>query len=339
MARIMVSLAVSFAAIGLAGLLTFAEPMGTEHASTMQNPHASLRQTSSSLPTKAPDKVEPPQCKETIGNLVATGPYHTCARNWSSSVGEISCFGWNEFGQAKLNPLSLSIDGKALVAVQVASGTRHTCAIATSDKVSVCDGGGVDNGWICDAAHKCEGGQCKLLAVRPQDNSSAVTGANIFCWGSDSHGQAPQNLAARLASSSTAAASQCCEAAASSGKAASRDAGASECQCPRSALEGDKWRLPKKPTRICAGGMHTCVLWEDGTVFCFGCRGCEHNQTAVPAAAQGKTLDITCGMRHSCARLASEEVLCWGDNDFLQSSAPPALRARSVSAGEKQSEN
>jgi len=281
----------------------------------------SLRQTSS-LSARAPEKVEPPHCKENMGQLVAAGPYHTCARNWSSNAGAISCFGWNEFGQ--VHPLPPSIANEQVVAVQVASGTRHSCAIATAEQVLVCIGGGVDNGWMCDADRKCEGGSCTRLGVRPQDAPASLTAANVYCWGSDSYGQAPQNLAARLA---TQASSHC--------SAPTGGGAGSEGECYRARLEGGQWRLPKRPLRVCCGGMHTCVLWADGSAYCFGCNGdgCRHNQTKIPASIQGQIDDVTCGLRHSCALLASGEVVCWGDNEYLQASAPRALRARRVSAG------
>lgn len=91
--------------------------------------------------------------------------------------------------------------------------------------------------------------------------------------------------------------------------------------------------------------MHTCVVWRDGTVMCFGCRGCVHNQTHVPPIIQGRTKSITCGVRHTCVLLLpvppavsanvsqGGDVVCWGDNGEGQASPPTSLKAVHLSAG------
>ena len=103
------------------------------------------------------------------------------------------------------------------------------------------------------------------------------------------------------------------------------------------------------------------MLWADGSVSCFGCIGCKHNQTEVPAefasvavasaaaaaasapratpassskAPKVSATAISCGLRHTCVLLSADQrVVCWGDDEHGQASPPPLLAALQVSSG------
>ena len=53
----------------------------------------------------------------------------------------------------------------------------------------------------------------------------------------------------------------------------------------------------------------------------------------VRVAVRGPVLQVTAGGEHSCALLATGEVICWGDGSYGQRDVPPS-RYRSVTAGE-----
>jgi len=81
-------------------------------------------------------------------------------------------------------------------------------------------------------------------------------------------------------------------------------------------------------SRIVAGGLHTCMFSPDGSSRCrevfqervwpSGARGRAHHPAMrVP---EGST-EVALGEGHSCARLASGSIMCWGNNGFGESGA------------------
>lgn len=70
---------------------------------------------------------------------------------------------------------------------------------------------------------------------------------------------------------------------------------------------------------VVAGGANSCVLFEDGTVRCYGAEGSRRGAegtTAVPGISGA--VEIALGAAHSCARLDDGTVQCWGANAFGQ---------------------
>jgi alpha-tubulin suppressor-like RCC1 family protein len=87
--------------------------------------------------------------------------------------------------------------------------------------------------------------------------------------------------------------------------------------------------------QIAAGGLHTCARMNDGTVQCWGsdadgelgfpsketCNGTEAEPCATrakPVPGLDHVVEIALGRRHTCARLDSGEVKCWGWNGYGQ---------------------
>lgn len=66
--------------------------------------------------------------------------------------------------------------------------------------------------------------------------------------------------------------------------------------------------------QISAGGDHTCVLLESGSLLCWGLN--DVDQASPP---NGEYLDVDAGSRHTCALTHSEVVFCWGSNAQGQS--------------------
>jgi len=265
-----------------------------------------------------------PTCKQILTNLVSAGPYHTCARNWSSGSAGVICWGWNEFGQLNV-PAEIPF-------AQVSCGSRHTCGIGTKTPITACLGG-IYDARICsnDAALisanavsfqtcKVGKGQCVNRTVQAKDQPFELTQANIYCWGSNAFGQAPPNLAAQNMLS-------CSD---------------SDNTCTSRALSS--LYLDKLPVLISAGGIHTCVVWLDGTVSCFGANN--FNQTVVPEELQGGwknnfgVIAISSGMHHSCVIVSDKgfsssygRLRCWGSNLYNQTDAPKDVLVSQVSAG------
>jgi Regulator of chromosome condensation (RCC1) repeat len=73
---------------------------------------------------------------------------------------------------------------------------------------------------------------------------------------------------------------------------------------------------------LAAGGDHTCALWSDGTVRCWGLNGNGQlgdgfqSSSAYPVAVKGLSgpaIAIGAGAFHSCAVIAGGQVECWGN--------------------------
>jgi len=84
-------------------------------------------------------------------------------------------------------------------------------------------------------------------------------------------------------------------------------------------------------TAIAAGAAHTCVLFSNGTVECWGdnsagelgagtttgpetCDGSPCSTTPVPVSGLSGVAAIATGSGHDCALLTDGTVACWGDN-------------------------
>jgi serine/threonine protein kinase/alpha-tubulin suppressor-like RCC1 family protein len=78
--------------------------------------------------------------------------------------------------------------------------------------------------------------------------------------------------------------------------------------------------------RVSVGGRHSCLLAEDGRVFCWG--GNDRGQLGidnttrlsapVSAVSGERFVELASGMSHSCAITPSGDAYCWGDNDAGQ---------------------
>ena len=80
-------------------------------------------------------------------------------------------------------------------------------------------------------------------------------------------------------------------------------------------------------TALCAGTDHTCALLASGAVRCWGSNenwqlglpgatfvGDDELPSSVPAVDVGGTVvELACGREHTCARLSTGAVRCWGD--------------------------
>tara|TARA_Y100000768_G_scaffold388864_1_gene388042 strand:- start:3564 stop:5849 length:2286 start_codon:yes stop_codon:yes gene_type:complete len=94
----------------------------------------------------------------------------------------------------------------------------------------------------------------------------------------------------------------------------------------------EKKENPLIATQVVAGGFHTCAVYKEGTVKCwgqnnFGQLGYGHTNTlgddesvdSIPYLdIDERVVDLSAGFAHNCAVLESGKVLCWGANDAGQ---------------------
>lgn len=90
-----------------------------------------------------------------------------------------------------------------------------------------------------------------------------------------------------------------------------------------------KKESPLIATQVVAGGLHTCAIYVDGKVKCWGRNnfgqlgygnvdtyGDDENIDSIPYLdIDEKVIDLSAGLFHNCAVLEDGDVLCWGAND------------------------
>jgi alpha-tubulin suppressor-like RCC1 family protein len=232
---------------------------------------------------------------------------------------------------------------------QVAAGARHTCAIRGGDVT--CWGANTE-GQLGTAGATGSGGaqlaptpidlgpgrKAKAIAAGGRHTCAIVadaTGDGVACWGDNRFGQLGQSTGGR--------------------DLVPFESGAT-------ALSATP--LAATPVALTAGLNHTCALFDDGGIRCwgddrFGQLGLTHPPAGTPPGPHFPAVDlggtravaVAAGAYHTCALLDGGPVGCWGWNDYGQLGdvaypggdvapgliAPVALsggvRARAIAAG------
>ncbi len=230
---------------------------------------------------------------------VDAGPNHTCAR---MSTGAVKCWGSNEFGQlgdgttiSRRSPVSVVNLGGTATSVSV--GAWHTCARMSNGSVK-CWGrnfrGVLGNNNTADSATPVSvanlGGTASAISAGYNNTCALLSSGAMRCWGDNFNGALGDGTTTHRTS-------------------------------PVSVTG-----LGGTPTSIAAGGGHTCAALSSGAVKCWGDNtfgaigdGTSLNIRLTPVSViglGGAATAVTVGYNHSCARLNSGVVRCWGRNDY-----------------------
>jgi alpha-tubulin suppressor-like RCC1 family protein len=232
---------------------------------------------------------------------ISAGNLHTCARR---SSGEVACWGRNNYGQLgdgttgddHLTPTAVV---GVTDAVEISTGWGHTCARRTSGQV-VCwgynDSGQVGDGTF-DNDRSTPTPVVGLMNAVEVSNGASHTCARrssgeVACWGYNLFGQL--------------------------GDGTRRDH-----PTPTAVVD------LTDAVQISAGWLHTCARRSSGEVLCWGFNlhgelgdgttTDRYTPTRVVGLADGTAaVEVSVGAEHTCARLASGEVNCWGSNEHGQ---------------------
>ncbi len=261
-----------------------------------------------------------------VGGAVAqieAGGFHTCALRQD---GGVRC--WGDGADGKLGQSDTQTRGKGptdledlpdialgTAAARITAGLRHTCALTRSGGVR-CWGSGTfgQTGAGTTQALGDAPGEIAALTDLPLGRSAVdiaagayhtcavLDDASVRCWGLDTFGQLGR--------------------------------GSSE---PVGDQPGEVAALTAVPVpaarSVVAGSAHTCALLTDGGVACwgdgfFGQLG--NGSTDIVGDAPGEVsavtpirfsspvTELTAGRDHTCARLATGSVTCWGAGAFGQ---------------------
>lgn len=296
------------------------------------------------------------------GKPLAAGAYHTCVVR----AGELACWGSNAEGQLgtgdfvdSYSPVVAAVPSSV---VAVATGYRHTCAVASSNRVYCWGENGVGQVGIVSEAPRVptpaevplpglQGATIVSIAAGEYHSCVGLTDGRVFCWGDNTNGQLgagteqewnnPPILAANLGAAAALAAGDfhscasnrdntVCWGANFYGQLGSGSTAPSD--FPIAVLKTGFVAIESK-------GFATLALDERGGLFGWGDNGTGmlgtyriQSSLEPMAVFEDRTFQsVGVGLAHVCA-LDSGALACWGDNSYgelgngtMVSSAQPVV--------------
>lgn len=254
----------------------------------------------------------------------AVGLASTCVATFT---GEVWCWGKNDTGQLGTGDLASSSSPRKVLVLPgsrgVAVGNNHACALLLDGRVGCW--GDNSHGQLGDGttvSRSLAAAPVLFPGDEPIRASTVASGryhgcalgrdGEVFCWGANSFGQVGRDgLGAYYPY----------------------------------AHEVD---LPERAVAVTVGGYHSCALFGDGTVWCWGLNhhgqlgdgtrddGPEPRQVQFPPRVwEFSAIEISAGGFHTCALGRIEynirRVYCWGDNSANQLGVSLVGEAQSTS--------
>jgi alpha-tubulin suppressor-like RCC1 family protein len=294
---------------------------------------------------------QPQHVALTAPTAVATGTYHSCAI--TGAAHDVYCWGNDGDGQLgdgggppHADPLFTKISN----AVQLALGDAHSCALLGDDTVR-CWGEGKDgelgNGMFTDDSPPVKvTGLANISAIAAGDHfTCAATPGGAFCWGFDGEGElgdgggasraSPQlvpNVSPLVPTLVAAGSSHACVAGASTtlcwGAGDSGQLGNGTKPAISGAVTVTNPAPMWTPSRLAAGGDHTCAVDTTGQLRCWGNNDSGEigdgssttrpNPMAIAMTPVTATVtDAVAGDDITCAETTAGPR-CWGSNFFGQ---------------------
>lgn len=214
---------------------------------------------------------------------VSAGGFHSCGRR---PGGAIECWGSDDDGES--SPPGFPVP-------QLGAGADFSCAVQPTGRVE-CWGDATSYAGLPD-------GSFSRVAAGLASACGLRTDGGVSCFGSDSNGNTGAPAAAAFVDVALADAVTC----------GVRDTQAIQCWGFDDA--GSEQSPPGGFSQISAGPRHFCALRGDGQVLCWG-----DAPGGVPPLAFRQ---VAAGGAHDCAIRADDGgVVCWGNDDFGQLSAP-----------------
>jgi alpha-tubulin suppressor-like RCC1 family protein len=229
---------------------------------------------------------------------LAVGRDFSCARR---KAGSVACWGNNEFGQLGdgrgTKPGALSLRPVTVAGlrqpIQLSAGEFHVCALEQAGKVQ-CWGDGRDGQIGSDAQRAFakpraieQLGPVSRIASGASHVCALEQAGKVQCWGRNTEGELGD------------------------GKSGSR-------------IKPVTVAGLEDVVDLAAGHRHTCARQRSGRLWCWGDnakaqlgpaagRGAKHG-TPVELTGLTGVAELAGGSDHSCARLQTGRVMCWGSN-------------------------
>lgn len=234
-----------------------------------------------------------------VVELEASAQWHTCARR---NDGRALCWGRNNNGQlgdASTTDRSTPVNVLDSTWTQISAGSTHTCGLRSGGSV-ICWGnnysGQLGNGTVTNLIRPGTTSITGLNAVEVRAGGSHTCArradGTLACWGSNSGGQLGNGSRTEEPTTRPFNVSSIADA-----------------------------------TQLALGSNHTCALRATGEVACWG-----HNSqgqvgtgsttsyvmTPTTVAGLSDVVEVSAGNALTCARRATGEVVCWGENQYGQ---------------------
>lgn len=281
---------------------------------------------------------------------VALGASHSCALLDDTSV---RCWGNNGTGQLGDSGVGASSDepvevGDGLSAAAIGAGDSHTCAVLTDGNVE-CWGrnnrGQIGDGTTTnrpDPTGIAFGAVFAQVCGGSRFTCARTVGGSVWCWGKNSDGQLGDGNGGGLADQSASPVEVT-----GVSDAEDLDCGSAHACVVQTSGDvmcwgdndqgqigddttGDRLEpvrvtgLPSEPSPrgVAAGSAHTCLLFDDESVHCWGANlngqlgdgSITPHHTPARVTGLSGAVAVTTGVNYSCA-LTGTEAFCWGLND------------------------
>lgn len=261
---------------------------------------------------------------------LATGGYHNCAL---LSDGTVKCWGYNEEGELGLGDKNSRGDapgemgdqlprvdlGEDLNVIKITAGANHSCALLSDNTIKCWGYNNEGQLGLGDMQNRGESpnqmgenlattdlGEGRVIDLEAGGGHSCALfeGGSVKCWGYNRYGQLGL------------------------GENVSR--GSAPGQMGEKLSKIDLGKVPV--SKIVVGGEHSCALLADQTLKCWGRN--QFGQLGIPGRSSygnnrkdmgenlkivnlgvnTKVLDAVAGFFHTCAKLGSKAIKCWGSN-------------------------
>ena len=207
--------------------------------------------------------------------------------------------------------VSIHVLAESLSIVDISSSHYHSCALFDNKKIK-CWGRNssgqlgyghrdhIGNDELASAQGFLDvGGDVLSVVIGSSHTCALLVNKTVKCWGDSRYGQLGRGISYSLSS------------------------------IPSTALD-----LNYNVKQLVAGGYHTCVLFENGRVKCWGRNnhgqlGLGHTTNVGDSSLTlpknipftnvgGKVLKLSAGPSHTCALLKGGNLKCWGQNNYGQ---------------------
>ncbi|RZD44960.1 MAG: hypothetical protein CXT68_08985 [Methanobacteriota archaeon] len=238
---------------------------------------------------------------------LSSGYAHSCI---ILDDGTVSCWGYNGDGRLgdgttthRNTPTQTSSIGTGRTAVAISSGNGHTCIILDDGSVScwgrnvegqLGDGTNTNRSTPIQTASLGTGRTAVAISSGDYNTCIILDDATVSCWGNNGNGElGDETNTNRNTPTQT------------------------------SSLTG------RTAIAISSGGIHTCIILDDGSVSCWGdnfygqlgdgTTTDRNTSTQTSSLGTNRTaVAISTGGTHTCAILDDGSVSCWGDNWYGQ---------------------
>ena len=241
---------------------------------------------------------------------ISSGGFHTCGLRedgtavcWGAKFGD-NTKGFDQVGYGQISP------PKGEVFVSISSGGRHTCG-RRENGIAVCWGNDEEG-----QASPPEGERFESISAGGYHTCGLRNDGMAVCWGPEPYSTPYEGWEAppedQLTSIDSANGYTC---------GLRRDRSPTCWGARSDDVQGGKYpRLTHRFTTISVEGLQGCGLWKNGTAVCWGHRKVDHPQ-------RQKFSSVSSGRDHTCGiRLGDGGLVCWGDDEYGQSSPPGGER-------------